>query len=73
MWQTRGAAECMMRIKTLIRNHALNTMCEQKGSAGIGRWENLVFPSCVLVDLPGKHVERLAILLHARMQRICHP
>ena len=26
---------------------------------------------CVMVDLPGKYVERLAILLHARMRRFC--
>jgi len=26
---------------------------------------------CVMVDLPGKYVERLAILSHARMRRFC--
>jgi len=35
-------------------------------------WANLVSPPCVMVDLPWKHVGRLAILSHARMWRLCH-
>jgi len=65
MCWTVGAAECMVCIKTLMLNHTVMTMCEQKGNASVGIWAHLVLQRCVMVDLPGEHVERPAILLHA--------
>jgi len=37
-------------------------ICEHVGSSGIWIWANLVSPRCFMVQLPWKHVERLAIL-----------
>jgi len=39
-----------------------HAICEHVGSAGIWIWANLVSPRCVMVQLPWKHFERLAIL-----------
>jgi len=72
-WWTGDAAECMVYIKTSMLNDASEAMCEQKGRAGAEKWANLVSPRCVMADLPGKHVERLATVSHARMRRLLHP
>jgi len=63
----------MACITTSILNDASEAMCKQKGRAGAEKWANLVSPRCVMADLPGKHVERLATVSHARMRRLLHP
>jgi len=68
---TRGHAARMqrtcMRTQRALSTSTLSTsmqqaICEHQGSAGVWIWANLVSPQCVIVHLPWKHVERLAIL-----------
>ena len=38
---------------------------------GVGIWANLLSSRCVMLHMPEKHVELLAMLSHARMQHFC--
>jgi len=68
---TAGAAECMSGIRTVLVDHAQTGLYEQSSSACVGIWANPVSPRCVMREIPGEHVECLAILSLARSWRPC--
>jgi len=65
---------CMHMVERQNRSwivHKRKCLNTDSLGGGVGIWANLLSSRCVMLDMPEKHVELLAMPSHARTRRFC--